>query len=85
MLRDITQRKEAEEALKQERDFSAALLDTLGALVVVLDRDGRIVRFNHACEITTGYSFAEVEGKFFFDIFLLPEEKAAVKEVFQSI
>ena len=85
MLRDITWRKEAAEALKQERDFSAALLDTLGALVVVLDRDGRIVRFNHACETNTGYSFAEVEGKFFFDIFLLPEEKEAVKKVFEHL
>ena len=85
MLRDITRRKEAEEALRQERDFSTALLDTLGALVVVLDREGRIVRFNQACENNTGYSFAEVEGKFFFDLFLLPEEKAAVTEVFQKL
>ena len=85
MLRDITQRKEAEAALRQERDFSTALLDTLGALVVVLDREGRIVRFNHACEINTGYTAAEVEGKLFFDIFLLPEEKTAVKEVFQNL
>ena len=85
MLRDITWRKEAAEALKQERDFSAALLDTLGALVVVLDREGRIVRFNQACETITGYSFAEVEGKFFFDIFLLPEEKDAVADVFQKL
>ena len=77
---DITELKLATEALKQERDFSAALLDTLGALVVVLDRDGRIVRFNQACETNTGYSFAEVEGKFVFDIFLLPEEKEAVKK-----
>ncbi len=85
MLRDITWRKEAAEALKQERDFSAALLDTLGALVVVLDREGRIVRFNQACETITGYSFAEVEGKFFFDIFLLPEEKDAVARCFSEI
>ena len=85
ILRDITRRKEAEAALRQERDFSAALLNTLGALVVVLDREGRIVRFNQACEVITGYSFAEVEGKFFFDIFLLPEERAAVKEIFQNL
>ena len=79
------ERKQATEALRQERDFSAALLNTLGALVVVLDREGRIVRFNQACEISTGYAFAEVEGKFFFDIFLLPEEKAGVQEVFRNL
>ncbi len=75
-------RKQATEALRQERDFSSALLNTVGALVVVLDREGRVVRFNQACELSTGYGFAEVEGKFFFDIFLLPEEKAGVQEVF---
>ncbi len=85
MLRDITWRKEAAEALKQERDFSAALLDTLGALVIVLDREGRVVRFNQACETITGYSFAEVEGKFFYDIFLLPEEKDGVRKVFRKL
>ncbi len=82
---DITEVKQATEALRQERDFSAALLNTLGALVVVLDREGRIVRFNQACEISTGYGFAEVEGKFFFDILLMPEEKAGVQEVFRRL
>ncbi len=81
---DITELKLATEALKQERDFSAALLDTLGALVVVLDQEGRIVRFNQACEMITGYSFAEVEGKS-FAIFLLPEEQDAVREAFQKL
>ena len=57
---DITEVKEATEALRQERDFSAALLNTLGALVVVLDREGRIVSFNQACEMSTGYAFPEV-------------------------
>jgi len=59
---DVTDLKQAEEALQEERNFAAALLDTLGALVVVLDPDGRIVRFNRACERTTGYAFSEVEG-----------------------
>jgi PAS domain S-box-containing protein len=60
---DVTDLKQAEDALQEERNFAAALLDTLGALVVVLDRDGRIVRFNRACERTTGYFFSEVQGR----------------------
>jgi PAS domain S-box-containing protein len=82
---DITEVKQATEALRQERDFSAALLNTLGALVVVMDREGRIVRFNQACEINSGYRFAEVEGRYFFDIFLTPEEKAMVQEGFRRL
>ncbi len=30
-------------------DLVAAVLDTAGALIVVLDRNGAIVSFNHAC------------------------------------
>ncbi|HZD60788.1 MAG TPA: PAS domain S-box protein [Anaerolineae bacterium] len=84
-LQDITERKQAEEALEQERNFTAAVLDTAGALVVVLDREGRIVRFNRACEETTGYSFEEVRGRYVFDIFLLPEEAEAVRSVFSKL
>ncbi len=48
------ERKRGEEALKRERDFIAAVLQTAGALVVVLDTEGRIVRFNRACEQASG-------------------------------
>lgn len=66
-----------------ERDLSAAVLDTAGALVIVLDRQGRIVRFNRACERTSGFGFEEVRGKRFWDLLLLlPEEAAGVREVF---
>jgi len=56
IIEDITERVHAQEAVRKERDFSTAVLDTAGALVVVLDREGRITRFNRACEAMTGYS-----------------------------
>ena len=37
------------------------LLILLGALVVVLDREGRILRFNRACEEATGYTQEELQ------------------------
>ncbi|RJR18307.1 MAG: PAS domain S-box protein, partial [Desulfobacteraceae bacterium] len=77
--------KESEEALRRERDFIAAVLSTAGALVIVLDREGRIVRFNRACEQLTGYSFGEVRGRFFWDLFLIPEEVEPVKKVFEQL
>ena len=80
----LTKCRKAEEAFHVERDFSSALLETVGAVVVVLDPEGRIVRFNQACEIATGYTFAEVENKP-FDIFITPEEKKRVKAVFHEL
>ncbi len=84
-LYDISERKQAEEALARERNFVSAILDTAGALVVVLDTQGRIVRFNRACEMVTGYAFDEVKGRRFWDIFLIPEEVGRIKGVFDEL
>jgi PAS domain S-box-containing protein len=85
IVRDITGRKLAEAALRHEHDFIEAVLEVAGALVVVLDRQGRIERFNRACERTTGYTFAEVHGRPLWDMFLLPEERQSVMSVFLQL
>ncbi|MFQ5613066.1 MAG: ATP-binding protein [Anaerolineae bacterium] len=72
-------------ALKKERNFIAAILDTADALVIVLDARGRILRFNRACERTTGYSFDEVKSRYFWDIFLIPAEVEPVKAIFEEL
>lgn len=74
-----------EEALQQERHVVSAILDTVGALVVVLDPDGRITRFNRACELTTGYSLEEVRGKSLWDLFLMPDEVERFKSTFAQL
>jgi two-component system, sporulation sensor kinase E len=82
---DISERKLAEQTLRKERDFIDAVLETAGALVVVLDREGRILRFNRACEQTTGYSSEEVMGRHMWDLFIVPDEIADVKAVFEQL
>jgi PAS domain S-box-containing protein len=66
---DVTELKRTEEAFQEERNVLSAILDTVGALVVVLDQFGRIIRFNRACERTTGYSLEEVRGTQFCNLF----------------
>jgi PAS domain S-box-containing protein len=62
--------------------FTPTLLDTLAALVVVLDREGRIALFNPACERLTGWSEDEVKGRVWWE--LAPAEDAAsVQEAFR--
>ncbi len=82
---DVTEERQEQAALRTERDLSAAVLETAGALVVVLDREGRVVRFNRACERTTGWRFEEMRGRQFWDVLLLPEEVGAVKRVFAEL
>jgi PAS domain S-box-containing protein len=84
-IMDIHQRREMEDALRWERNFVSAVLDTAGALVVVLDSRGNIRQFNKACQETTGYSFEEVNGKPFWEFFIVEEELEGVKGVFENI
>ncbi len=66
-------RQRVETALTVERNFVSAVLDTVGALVVVFDTAGRIVRFNRACEIASGYDFNILVGRYAWDR-LIPED-----------
>jgi PAS domain S-box-containing protein len=82
---DITDLKQTEEALQEERNVVSAILHTVGALVVVLDPVGSIIRFNRACERTTGYSFAEVAGQKIWDLLMVPDEVDRFKSVLQQL
>ena len=79
---DITDLKRTEEALQEERNVVSAILDTVGALVVVLDSEGRIVRFNRACEQMAGKSLEAARGQAIWELFSLPEEE---KEQFENV
>jgi PAS domain S-box-containing protein len=82
---DISDLKDTERALQRERNFVAGILETVGALVTVLDQEGRIVRFNRACEITTGFTLDEVRGKHIWSFFLLAEEVARSQAVIAQL
>jgi PAS domain S-box-containing protein len=82
--RELAERQEVEEVLSAERDFVSAVLDTASALIVVLDQEGRIIRFNRACERNTRYSLAEVRGKYLWDTFIAPQEVEPVKAIFEQ-
>lgn len=85
MTQDISERKRAEQALLEERNFVSAIVDAADVLIVVCDLQGRIVRFNRACEEITGYSFEEVKGKCGWDVFLISEDRESVKTIFQEL
>jgi PAS domain S-box-containing protein len=78
IIQDITDRKQLENQLEDERDFVNAVIQTSGALIIVIDKDGKIDRFNKACEELTGYTADEVRGRTVFDLFILPEEREKV-------
>src|ERR671928_17597 len=59
---------------REDRVFAAALAETTQSLICVYDREGRIVRFNRACEQATGYAREEVLGRDAREVVIPPEE-----------
>jgi len=78
---DITDLKRAEQALQEERNLVSAILDTVGALVAVLDPAGRIVRFNRACELTSGLTMQQAKGRPLCELFETVEESARFRSI----
>lgn len=71
-IRDVTDRKGAEVALRETRDYLESLLDRANAPIAVWGPDMKIIRFNRAFERLTGYAAGEVIGR--EATILLPDE-----------
>jgi diguanylate cyclase (GGDEF)-like protein/PAS domain S-box-containing protein len=72
--------KQSEEALRRERNFAEAVLRGAGALILVLDREGQVLRFNRACQELTGYSEGEMTGHALWEWLVPPDEADAARE-----
>ena len=68
-------RQRTERALAMERCFVAATLDSIPALVVVMDTAGRIVRFNQPCAQLTGLSLTDAPGRPFVEAVLEGDDR----------
>lgn len=86
ILTDISERKQAEEQLRQARDRAQTYLDTVEAIIVVLEGDGRISMLNRkACRVL-GYDESELLGQNWFATCLpQPEGMKVVYPVFNGM
>jgi PAS domain S-box-containing protein len=62
-IRDITERKQAEETLRETNAYLDNLFNHANAPIIVWDPQFKITRFNHAFELLTGRSAGEVLGQ----------------------
>ena len=63
ILRDITERKRAEEALRESERRLADIIDFLPDATLVIDRNGKVIAWNRAIEAMTGVKAEEMLGK----------------------
>jgi two-component system, cell cycle sensor histidine kinase and response regulator CckA len=85
ILRDRSARTRAEQELESRQKFTDAVLDELPVLVVVASHDGRILRFNRACEDLTDFSEGELRGQTLWQALAAPDAMEAAQAEFQRL
>jgi PAS domain S-box-containing protein len=72
---EINQRIEAQNGLAEEHKLISTILNNANALIVVVDREDRIVIFNQFCEMLTGINSQDAQGKSLFGLNLIPSDE----------
>ena len=76
VLRDITARREAEEALRHSEAALRGVVETAPCMLIILRLDDTLAYFSPFAEELTGYSASEVLGRDYFRIFISDETVA---------
>ncbi|MFA5054798.1 MAG: PAS domain S-box protein [Dehalococcoidia bacterium] len=83
--RDVTERKRAEEALRDAKDYAENLIKTANAMVVVLDTKGKVTLLNEAGEKITGYKAEEAMGRNWFELIVPKKRYPDVWDEFEKL
>lgn len=85
-IRDITERKQAEEALASERTLNEALFNSVPGMIYLYEIDGNLVRWNKKHEQMTGYTSEELSRMHLMDWYVGDEaSRKAVTAGIQSL
>jgi PAS domain S-box-containing protein len=80
VMRDFTERKEAQEALKRESSLMHALMDNIPDAIYFKDTEGRFMRVNRHAPYRGNNAPEEVIGKTDFDFFVKEHARAAYED-----
>ncbi len=74
-FRDITERKRAEEELRQQREWFEVTLSSIGDAVITTDTQGKVTFLNPVAEMMTGWKSAEASGQPLEKVFTIINEE----------
>lgn len=75
IVHDISERKQAEEALRKSENLYRTIFETTGTATIIIDEDMTIALMNSEMERLVGYNKDEVEGKMKWPLFVDPEDR----------
>ena len=81
---DITELIETDEALRNERDYSASIIRGTPAIVCGISPEGITNFINPACEKVTGYGSSEIVGRNWWKVFYPGEDYGQVEKLFRK-
>ena len=70
--------------LANRHEIASAVLDTVEAVVLIVESSGRIVTSNRVCEALTGFSSAELDGKSLWELFPQQQECDQFRSAFHQ-
>lgn len=79
MIEDITEHKEFDQRILEEKQFSDTVIEGLPGLFFMIDEQGRHIRWNKNAEIVYGYSAEEMETVSALVDVIAPEDRPKVK------
>ncbi len=82
--RDVTQRRQAEEAIKHFAHLTASIINSLPGIFYLIDEYGHFIRWNENFERVTGYSAEDISKMTNLD-FIGKDEKQLVAEKLQEV
>lgn len=74
-FQDISERKQAEDALRESEQRWSVTLGSIGDAVIATDIAGRITYLNRVAEVLTGWSMSEASGRPVNEVFRIVNEK----------
>ena len=84
-VEDITDRKAAEQALRQEKELAHSYLDVAGVMMVVLDETGAVKLINRKGCAVLGGTPGDIVGRNWFDTFVPERLRAEVRRGFERL
>jgi len=81
---EVAERRKVEQRLRKSRNFAESLFNAAPGIVLILDTEGRIVRFNPYMEMVSGYLLKDVKDQYWVDVFSPADDTEKFSAAFSS-